>query len=124
MISYFILIIILLIFIEYKIYKKIITPFSAMAVPYLLILPVNNFFMTQIGFFEISDSVITIILWGLIFVFVGSVFANFRRTVANKIKVIRSEKQTNELNYYKYNTAFRMRNYNRSTPHCPFCFCD
>lgn len=102
MIWLFIIVILALIRIEYSIYKKMITPFSVMAFPYLLLIPINNLFMTRKGFYSIDNNVIIMIIVGLFFVFVGSVLANNKRSLVSRNMVIDSENVKEEFSLYNF----------------------
>lgn len=85
---------------SYKIYKKMITPFNLMAVPYAIIILLNNYWAVDIGFYPIIDQVILMILAGLSFVFCGTLLANNKRKLASLNYVKEKEKDVSEFQLY------------------------
>lgn len=61
---------------EYYICKKVINVVSVLFIPYMFIIPCNNWFMTNLGFFMISDDVIIMLLISFICYFFGTLYTN------------------------------------------------
>lgn len=102
MIYVYIAAIIILLLIQYKIYKKIITPFTCIAVPYLIIIPMNNYWAVNIGFHVITVNVMIMIISGLILFFVGSIIANNRRQIVSTDVVAARENSNTEFELYNF----------------------
>lgn len=62
----------IMLLIEWKVSKSLINIFSMFAVPYFLIIPLNNLFIADyLGFYKISNQVMKMLLLGLTSIFVG-----------------------------------------------------
>lgn len=68
---------ILLIYVDYKLYKTLFTPFSIITTIYTVLLLVNNFFAVKMGFFEISIESMCYIMYFLILIFFISLYHLF-----------------------------------------------
>lgn len=66
----------IMIYVSYRVSHNIINVVSVFAAPYMLIVPLNNIFMVQRGFYLISDQVIYMIGGCLLCIFVGYLFVN------------------------------------------------
>lgn len=98
---------IVMIAINYYINRRMINVISIFAIPYMIVIPVNNLLMTRYGFFEISNKVIIMILVGLVCIFMGSIVADIRKRVS-KTKVIVDYEQNNcKFDYYKLKKMLR-----------------
>lgn len=107
MVYFFIITIILLIYLQYRLYKKIITPFTVMAAPYLIIIPLNNLVIIKYGFYSIDDRVIHMILDGLTCFFIGSIIANNRRRIITE-QAVRSQ-ENDVTDFQRYNLSGMLR---------------
>lgn len=79
----FLTICLLMIWTEYKITNRLINIISVFAIPYMLIIPLNNWIMTSFGFYEISNNVILMIFSALVLIFIGSLISNFKKIKFN-----------------------------------------
>lgn len=102
MVWVFITIITGLLIVEYKIYKKWITPFSAITVPYLLLVPINNFWAVNRGFYTIEDNVLWMLLVGLTLFFCGTIIANNRKKIVRTKIVIQTESNEKAFDLYRF----------------------
>lgn len=75
MIYFFIAVVCLLIYAEYKIERRFVNLFSIFGFPYLFLVIVNNFVVYQTGFYKISDAVLLMVLSALVFFFIGMLLA-------------------------------------------------
>lgn len=57
---------------EYHVSKRAINIIAVFSIPYMIVIPINNIFMVQHGFYKISEQVIYMILGGLVFIFIGA----------------------------------------------------
>ena len=98
-------IIILLILIDYHTQKKLITPFTSIALPYVLLIPINNIWGVKYGFFAIADNVIKMIGLGLFLFSLGSLLASIRKR-RNKTEVLWAENNNIDKVIYDYNGIY------------------
>ena len=103
-IATFIIVCLIMLWVEFGINRRLINVFTIFAVPYMLIIPMNNLVMINYGFYEISDEVIFMILTGLFFIFIGSLFANYTKSVTNSQEKINYTLNKEKFEYYKMNT--------------------
>ena len=61
---------------EYYLHHKIITVVTVMILPYMFILPINNYIAVHYGFYPISDNVVFMLLVAFLFIFLGSVLSS------------------------------------------------
>lgn len=97
----FLLIGIFIIWFEYRINQRIINAVNLLIVPYLIIIPINNYYMTKNGFFEISEPVINMFIASSVLFFCGSIIVDLRKAPLRRRD--NNEQLYNEdiLNYYK-----------------------
>ena len=75
----------IMIYISYYVSHHIINVVSVFAAPYMLIVPINNIFMVQQGFYLISNQVIYMVGGCLLCIFIGYIFTNiFLRSKVGK----------------------------------------
>ena len=98
---------IFMIWFEYRINQRIINVVSLLIVPYLVIIPINNYYMVKNGFYEISESVITIFIVSSALFFCGSIIVDLRKQ--RRRNSVDAERLYNEeiLNYYKLIPMFK-----------------
>lgn len=73
----FSLIIGILIFADYKLYKTTFTPFTILSGTYLLLVLLNNFGAVKLGFFEVKSSSIGYLLYFIMLIYAVSIFFYF-----------------------------------------------
>ena len=86
-----------------KITHRWINITTVLAIPYALIIPINNFFMVKYGFYEISDNVMWMLMGGIFCVFLGSIVAHYLhsyRKSANGLHI--NIKTQNKMDYIKW----------------------
>lgn len=98
----------LMIGIDYKINKRLINVISVFAIPYIVVIPINNWIMVKYGFYLISDRVILMILTGLIMIFAGGIVADYRKRASKTNVIIDYEQSVHKLKFYRMK---RMRLY-------------
>ena len=76
MIYIFIYLVLLMIAYQYKKDNNIVNIFSVLSAPYFILIIINNFIMSNLGFYTISDAVICMITVGLILYFFGALIVN------------------------------------------------
>ena len=80
----------ILLLIEWKVTKNFINIFSMTAIPYFVIIPLNNlYFADLLGFYKVDNEVIEMLLLGLISIFIGCLVAgifNSRRLLYVKVE--------------------------------------
>lgn len=105
MLLFFVLIVGTLCVLDLYIYNKNITPFIVIAAPYLFIILINNLFAVRIGFFPISDSVILMLLCGLLLFHLGTFLMNCTKqgkTLRREIAFDSNVKRAALLDYYDF----------------------
>lgn len=88
-----------IIFVNYKLNKNIINPFTILTLPYVIIIPANNMVFSKYGFYEVNEEVIYMLLLGCAMFFIGTLITYQQ----NKIRIGRhNDESTNNniaLNY-------------------------
>lgn len=75
---------------DYMITKQLINPFTIMALPYAIIIPVNNIIFSRYGFYIISNDVLRMLLLGFSMFFLGTAIIRFRRNRIHCMQNLRS----------------------------------
>ena len=70
--------------VEYLITKRIFTPTSIIAWPYVFVIFLNNTFGKKLGFYSIDSATILQITFGILFFSFGSLVANIVKLIKNK----------------------------------------
>lgn len=111
---FFAVIISVLLYIDYKNAKSLVEPFGLIAIPYLIIIVVNNIFAVKLGFYKVSDKVIRMLLIALIMFFIGSRYIYIKRNLANETQEDIDNKIKNKFasikikNYLIYTIVFEI----------------
>lgn len=95
MIYCFIFSTLILIFFEYKIYKRIINPLNLLTIPYLFIIVINNFYAVKKGFYYVTNETLTILMLGFFSFFIGTILGS------NHIKIRSKEYVKKEIASFK-----------------------
>lgn len=94
--------------INFYINRRIINIFSAFAIPYMIIIPINNLFMVKYGFYKISEKVIGMLLVAFICIFAGGLLAEINLRVSKTQMIIDYEQSDQKFDFYKIK---KMKNY-------------
>lgn len=100
---FFVLLIAVLIFCSTRITKNIFNVFSILSIPYLLIVPINNLFVSNNGFLRISNQTLQMLSVGLVCFFVGFAIANKMNPLGKNSHII----QQIDLNIFKMKYVLR-----------------
>lgn len=95
MVIIFLIVCTLMVLFDFYVHRRMINVVSVMTLPYMIIIPINNYFAVRYGFNRILDQTIGMIMGGLICVFLGSLAVNFNRRVS-KTNIIYDYKQDGE----------------------------
>lgn len=97
----FVLVCGILIYTSYHISHDMINIVSVFTVPYMLIVPINNFIMIKRGFYTISEQVLCLIGGSLVCIFIGYIITNTVLKVHNRLCVYQEQKIENKFSHYK-----------------------
>ena len=92
-----------------KITQRWINVTTALAIPYAIIVPLNNYVMVKYGFYRISDDVLGMLLGGIVCVFIGSSIAHFIYSLQKKTgsKTHRLTNSEEKMMYIKWKPMIR-----------------
>lgn len=85
-----------IIWIQYQKEKNMINLISLLAAPYMILVPLNNFFMVRNGFYKIGDSVLLMVGSSITVFFLGTLFITPK-------KLPKLSESDNDIRYDKYN---------------------
>ena len=97
----FVLVCGILIYMSYHISHDMINIVSVFTVPYMLIVPINNFIMIKRGFYMISEQVLCLIGGSLVCTFIGYIATNTYLKVHKRVSVYQEQELENKFSHYK-----------------------
>lgn len=97
----FVLVCGILIYTSYHISHDMINIVSVFTVPYMLIVPINNFIMINRGFYMISEQVLFLIGGSLVCIFIGYIATNTYLKVHKRVSVYQERELENKFSHYK-----------------------
>ncbi len=101
MIYIFLIIGIAIVYIDYWINRRIISVISVLTIPYLVIVPLNNWYAVKFGFYSIENKTILMLMLALVCFFIGNMFANMKRRVSKTKVIIDYEQNHTKFELYK-----------------------
>lgn len=99
----FLLCCVIMIIADNKITHRWINITTVLAIPYALIIPVNNLYMVKYGFYEIGDDVMWMLLGGIFCIFIGSNAAHYLQSYRKSATGLHASlKKQNKIEYLKW----------------------
>lgn len=103
----FVLVCGILIYISYYISHDMINIVSVFTVPYMLIVPINNFIMINRGFYMISEQVLCLIGGSLLCIFIGYIATSAYLKVHKKANIYQEQELESKFFYYNMQRMLR-----------------
>lgn len=108
MIWFFLIIGVAINLIEYRINRRLINAVSVITLPYLVIVPLNNFIAVNYGFYKVNDDVLVMLMMAFGLYAIGSFIVDYRKRVSKTKVILDFEQNAQKFNYYKIG---KMKNY-------------